>query len=323
MSGEITSTDTYDQRLGGFLPPQAVKELSQIKAWRGLLQIALEWFGVIGAIMLCEAYWSLPLYFITMAWIGARQNALAVIMHEAVHYRLLKNRAWNEWIGEIFTAWPLLITAYGYRQTHFAHHRHVNKPNDPDWQRQQHNTAKYYPKTLREFTWITLKYWFGFYAIAELKEFEQEAKIPSSIQIPRLCFFAAIGVATVVFNLWLGILLYWLIPLFTFFLWFIYLRTITEHSRENYEDLLKKTRHVEANFFERLTVAPNNIYVHIGHHLYPSVPFYNLRKLHALLLKNPEFNNRAHVSKSYLDLIKESIAFNGQYEAKAAGIAAA
>lgn len=166
---------------------------------------------------------------------------------------------------------------------------------------------------MKEMLITTLKYWVGYYAILELAEFNQETKIPRQLQFWRLSFYAAVVAASIALNFWLDIIVYWFVPLFTFFLWIIFVRTITEHSLENYDDLLKKTRHVDANLFERLTVAPNGIHVHIGHHLYPSVPFYNLKKLHALLMKNPEFVRRAHVSKSYLALVRESIDFNKQY----------
>ena len=42
----------------------------------------------------------------------------------------------------------------------------------------------------------------------------------------------------------------------------------------------------------------NNINYHIGHHVYPAVPWYNLQQLHVLML--PEINRQnAIVDKSY------------------------
>jgi fatty acid desaturase len=71
--------------------------------------------------------------------------------------------------------------------------------------------------------------------------------------------------------------------------------------------LLAMTRHVECNLFERLLIAPNYIHVHIGHHLYPSVPFYNLRKLQQLLMQNPDYARRAHVTHGYIGCLRELI----------------
>ena len=46
-------------------------------------------------------------------------------------------------------------------------------------------------------------------------------------------------------------------------------------------------------------------HVHIGHHLYPSVPFYNLRELQRLLMLNPDYAGRAHVTKGYIAFVIE------------------
>jgi fatty acid desaturase len=82
---------------------------------------------------------------------------------------------------------------------------------------------------------------------------------------------------------------------------------VAEHfgGIEHHDHLLEKTRHIECNLFERLLIAPNYIHVHIGHHLYPSVPFYNLRKLQELLMQNPDYARRAHVTNGYIAFLRE------------------
>jgi fatty acid desaturase len=298
--------DIYDQKLRGFIDPATLKALSKIKPWRGPAQIALEWFAIAAAIVLCKTYWNPFLYLAAVIWIGARQNGLGVMMHEAVHYRLFANRKWNDWVGEVFTAWPILVTVHAFRQTHFAHHRHVNKPNDPDWERKQNELFEY-PKSGLDMLFITLKYMVGYYAIKQITEINQGREVPTRLKLLRLSFYLVVLAASIVFHFWLGLLIYWIVPLFTYFLWIIYVRGVAEHfgGIENHDDLLQKTRHIEANWFERLLIAPNYIHVHIGHHLYPSVPFYNLRKLQRLLMQNPDYACRAHVTKGYIAFIFE------------------
>lgn len=305
--------DVYDQKVDRFIDSATLKALSRIRPWRGILQVALEWFGIAVAIFLCQRYWHPALFILTVMWLGARQNALAVMMHEAVHYRLLPNRKWNDWVGEIFTAWPVLVTVNGFRQTHWAHHRSPNTPNDPDWQRKQTELFEY-PKSGLDMIYITLKYWLGFYAIKQLLEVNQAAKIPARLKYARLAFYAAVLTASIVFHFWLGLLIYWFLPLFTYFLWIIYIRGVAEHfgGIEDHDDLLQKTRHIEANFFERLLIAPNYIHVHIGHHLYPSVPFYNLKELQRILMLNPAYAGRAHVTHGYVAFLVELMGANAK-----------
>lgn len=298
----VSANDLYDQKVDRFIDSATVKALSRIKPWRGILQIALEWLAIAAAILLCKTYWNPVLYIITVMWIGARQNGLGVMMHEAVHYRLLPNRKWNDWVGEILTAWPVLVTVNGFRQTHWAHHRHVNKAEDPDWQHK-----RVYPRAVLDVVFITLKFWLGFHAARMFVELNRAAKIPGRLKYARLFFYGTVIAASIAFHFWLGLLLYWMVPLFTYFLWIIYIRGAAEHfdSLEDQDDLLAKTRHIEANLFERLLITPNYIHVHIGHHLYPSVPFYNLRELQRLLMLNPDYARRAHVTRGYVGLLRE------------------
>jgi fatty acid desaturase len=310
----VVIADVYDEKIDRFLDPTTVRSLSAIQPWRGVLQVALEWLGVALAIFICTRFWNPLLYVLTVMWIGARQNALAVLMHEAVHYRLLPNRKWNDWIGDLFTAWPVMVTVHGFRQTHWAHHRHVNTSEDPDWQRKQNQLFRY-PKSALDMIFITLKYWVGFYAIKQLTEVNQGRDIPKGIKYSRLAFYLAVIAASIVFHFWPGLLMHWVVPLFTYFLWIIYVRGVAEHFggiEDQHEDLLAMTRHVECNLFERLLIAPNYIHVHIGHHLYPSVPFYNLRKLQQLLMQNPEYARRAHVTHGYVAFLRELLGSNAK-----------
>jgi fatty acid desaturase len=310
--------DLYDQKVDRFIDSVTLKALSKVRPWRGILQVALEWLGVAAGIILCEAYWHPLLYIAAVIWIGSRQGALAVMMHEAVHYRLLPNRKWNDWVGEIFTAWPVLLTVHVYRQNHWAHHRHVNKPEDPDWQRKQGKEEFEFPKSGLHMILITLKYWLGFYAIKVFADINQVAEIPRRLKYLRLAFYATVLVASIVFHFWLGLLIYWIVPLFTYFMWIVYVRGVAEHfgGIEDHDDLLGKTRHIEANFFERLFITPNYIHVHIAHHLYPSVPFYNLRELQRRLMENPEYAKRAHVTKGYVALLVELLSSRSQEVAR-------
>src|SRR4030095_10007492 len=230
----------YDQGIDRFIDNATIKALSRIRPWRGISQVALEWFAIGAAIYLCTRYWNPLIYILTVIWIDARQNGLAVMMHEAVHYRLLPNKKLNNWIGEIFTAWPITVTVHGFRQTHWAHHRHVNKPEDPDWQRKQTEMFEY-PKSGWDMILITLKYWCGFYAIKNLREASHGVEIPRHLKYLRLAFYAAVIAASIVFHFWVGLLIYWVVPLFTYFLWIIYVRGVAEHfgGIEDHDHLLE------------------------------------------------------------------------------------
>jgi fatty acid desaturase len=61
------------------------------------------------------------------------------------------------------------------------------------------------------------------------------------------------------------------------------------------------------SFLERIFLAPNNVNYHLEHHLYPSVPFFQLPRLHALLCAKPEFR-QAHMTRGYVGVLQECVA---------------
>jgi fatty acid desaturase len=88
----------------------------------------------------------------------------------------------------------------------------------------------------------------------------------------------------------------------TFFGALVRLRSIAEHLVCPSENELNESRHVDATWYERLTLAPFNVNYHLAHHLFPSVPWYNLPKLHARLLELEVFQKNAKITKSYTGL---------------------
>ena len=73
-------------------------------------------------------------------------------------------------------------------------------------------------------------------------------------------------------------------------------------------DALTQSRTTRCSWLERLFIAPKNVYYHLEHHLFPSVPFYHLPALRCELLRQPGYRERAHVTRGYLGFLRECIA---------------
>ena len=77
--------------------------------------------------------------------------------------------------------------------------------------------------------------------------------------------------------------------MFTFltsYMWVVRLRQVGEHAvvTDLYDpDVRLNTRTVEAPFWQRFLLAPNNVNYHMEHHFMAGVPCYNLPKLRSLL----------------------------------------
>lgn len=88
------------------LPASVVRRLAALDPRRALGALAAEWLGIAAAIVLAEvAYAASPatvwLYPLLVMWIGARQQALSVIGHDAAHHRFLPDRRWNDLVRRV------------------------------------------------------------------------------------------------------------------------------------------------------------------------------------------------------------------------------
>jgi fatty acid desaturase len=78
-------------------------------------------------------------------------HALAILMHDATHYRFLKNRKWNDLVTNYTTMYAIFTSIEKYRKNHLDHHQNLNTEEDPDWVAKLGRTAFEFPKTKVQF----------------------------------------------------------------------------------------------------------------------------------------------------------------------------
>jgi fatty acid desaturase len=292
------------------LSKEEIADLSRINPWISWLHIGAELGAITAAIYLCERFWSPLLYLLAIAIIGARQHALLILMHDGVHYRLFRNRRLNDCVSELL-AWPHLVAARAYRRNHIAHHRYLNSEKDPDWKRRQGDPAWIFPKPVDDLARLLFRDVSGLNAFVLLRlaaSLKSPDKVSVLFLVARYGFYAASLTLIVYLGALKGFALYWVIPLFTWLVMIMRVRSIAEHSAiENGDALYSQTRTTRAAWLERIFLAPKNVNYHLEHHFFPSVPFYRLPKLHALLLTKPGFSEGAHQTHSYWDVLRESV----------------
>jgi fatty acid desaturase len=300
------------------LPAEVIRELSVLKPGKAIAAIVVEWLGIITAIALCEAMWNPVLYVFVVIWIGARQHALTVLGHDAAHFRLLPDRRWNDWVGNVAVMWPVFLAADGYRHYHGEHHRFTNTAQDGNrtiWKTHTAGgklTAEWtFPKTriglfltiLRRAAFLTGLFWIlrGLVAAVILRR-------SWGGLIARMSYYAIIAGTMAATGHMRGFLLYWIVPYCTAHIAFQYIRLICEHSAIHSDDpSYAATRTTLARLWERWLIVPRNIHYHIEHHWYPSVPFYNLPTLHERLMAQPGFRRQAVVTPSLVASLKQCI----------------
>lgn len=278
--------------------------------------IAFNWLIIFSTIVLTINYFNPLTYFVAILIIGARMHALAVLMHDATHFRFLKNRKLADLITNVTTMYPLFLTIENYRDNHLRHHQHLNTDHDPDWVAKFGRKEFVFPQTKAEFFKTILSYFLLMQGIRDAFWFVKRFNIiggkkgktkKKGSPIPQLLFYGILIFSLSFFGGWKYFLLFWVVPYFSTFLMFQYIRSVAEHFGElKYDHLLNASRTVKTNALERFFIAPHNVGYHIEHHLYPGVPYYHLPKLHELLMKSPAFKDKAHITEGYLNgLLKE------------------
>lgn len=309
---QISFNDT--KALSAKLDPAKFKALFKTKPLLHAFHILLNWVLIFATI-----YWSVEMaspwfYPLAVIIVGARMHALAILMHDATHFRFLRNRTWNDRLSNYLTMYPIFTSIEKYRPNHLSHHQHLNTDEDPDWVAKLGKRAFTFPKSRTEFLLSVASYLILYQGISDafwfLKRFGGKGKGKDAIKEPtaeKLIFYVLMFGAITYFGVWKIYLLYWVVPYFSTFFMFQYIRSVAEHFGElAYEHDLNSSRTVKPSLIEQFFIAPHNVGYHLEHHLYPGVPYYNLPELHKMLMKQEAYESSAHITETYtFGLLKE------------------
>ena len=274
----------------GALTRDEIDSLLRVSDLRGWSSVALDWALIAAAFALVGA-WPNPLSVVLALFvIGGRQLGLAVLMHEAAHRTLLRDRGWNDRVGSWLCAYPVWGDVHAYRQYHLQHHAKTGTDADPDL-----GLAAPFPITLAS---LRRKVWRDLSGQTGLKRAKatlardlgatrgkvrrlEGAGLRSlrGVVITNLLLFALLSI--------LGhpaLYLLWVVAWLTTYSLVMRIRSIAEHGMiPDRLDPVRNTRTTLASPLERFFLAPNRVNYHLEHHLLMMVPHYRLPRLHALL----------------------------------------
>lgn len=120
------------------------------------------------------------------------------------------------------------------------------------------------------------------------------------VTVMRLSFITALFLTVALLSLQYGlrVLAYtgalWGLPFFTSFSFFMMMRQLVQHSNGD-RGWLTNTRVFLMNKFFRDSVLPYGQDYHLPHHLYATVPHYNLKELHTILMDYPEYRDQIQI----------------------------
>ncbi|WVT73855.1 fatty acid desaturase family protein [Sinorhizobium chiapasense] len=286
------------------IDPRELKRLSVLEPRKALGAIAFDWAMIAAAIAVSEYAGNPLVYLIAVVLIAGRMHALGCMIHEAAHYRIIRNRSLSDGMSDLLLAWPVLATVDGYRQNHLAHHQHANTDEDPDWTAKLGMPQFTFPQKLARGIAQLLGYLIAVNSLRDMlhmaKRMGKNDRSTLQYKLLRIGFYVSAAVVFTLLGIWREVALYWVVPFLTFFCLFLYIRSVAEHfGSMDYGDELTSSRTVYPHAWEKLFFAPHNINYHLEHHLYPGVPFYNLPELHAILMRNRTYADKAHITRGY------------------------
>ena len=286
---------------------QTIKTLSRVQLATSLYHLVEVWSVIAVAVYVSTVVVPLSLnvtgavvYLFAVAVIASRQHALMVLTHEGIHKRLSRTLWVNDWLAWLLASFPVFISLAKWRFVHLYHHQYTQTANDPDraiYARYPLARAEARQILLRDFCGrnviATVKYFIDIPFVTEAfnRRFLGEERIAQYRQVADMRAFAIFWLVMMVGGLYVGRLrfasafaLYWLVPYCTFTQVFFRIRGAIEHgSVPDLQNPYQQTRtyliHPVLAFF----FAPKQVNYHLEHHLYPSVLFYNLPRLHELL----------------------------------------
>lgn len=322
----------YKQIINEYLSKEEIKKLHAKSNFRATLSILSVWLWIIFAFALVAIFPNIFTIIIALFILGGKQLGCAIIMHDASHYSLFTTKKLNNWIGNIFGAYPIFHNVEQYRPYHFQHHLATGTYEDPDL-----NLVKAYPtkmlsllrKFVRDLIGLTgIKTEFGLmamhlgflkYNLGNLIE-----KIPKEERTWKQIFSNAYYNlrGPIIVNLTMFLILFFIGKPYLYLLWIaamlttynfcLRVRSIAEHSVvEDTSDPYKNTRTTYANFIEKILFAPLNVNYHLEHHFLQNIPSYNTPTMHKMI-KERGFYKHALLKPNYIEIIKMAIKKDGK-----------
>jgi fatty acid desaturase len=291
--------------------PEEWSRLTSRSSLRGLWLVAHAW----GAIALV-ALWPNPLtWAIAVMVVGTRQLGLAILMHEAAHGGLHRNKAINEFVGQWLCAVPVGADLASYRAYHLQHHKFTQQPEDPDLSLSAPfpiTKESYTRKAIRDLTGQTFVKQRLPLLLSLFKRAEPDAEVAhesfvatgrektARFLVANAALFGLFWIAGA--GVWyVGV---WLVAIATWLSLVTRVRNIAEHAcTSTGQDPFSHARTTLASPIERLLIAPYWVNYHTEHHLFMYLPCYRLPEAHRLLV-DKGLIGRMEVAPGYLEVMR-------------------
>jgi fatty acid desaturase len=277
-SAALQTIDPYKPYRSRLLSSAKLREFSSLRPLRMVLDTFACWACIVGALTLVALYPTWWAALIAIPVIGSRYYALFIIGHDGIHGRLFEDKRLNNLFNDLFIFAPIGAITRINNKNHLLHHLYLANEGDPD--RHKHGS---FNKTERV---ELFAYLLGLSSvISSVKNvFVTNSRLAGKVSytVGEIVLLLAwqgvlIGSLTYFIGIWAYVLLWWF-PVYSFAFLGDNFRSFAEHSHPEADPKADQHRLITyiSNPIERFFVAPMNMNFHGAHHLWVSIPYYNL-----------------------------------------------
>ena len=270
-------------------------------------------------------YYNYLFYVPCIFLIAGRQGAFVQLVHEASHFLVSKNHRFNDFFGNYLCAYPIGVNFSGFRSGHNNHHVNTATPEDSPTDLDKYKIVDTKKLSLYK---LVFKDLFGISALevffsygknkTEPNTAEKKSRKEFLITLAKLSLTQLFILSLFSFNP-INYFLFWLFPLISPHMFLMRIRGLAEHGQSNQLGCKAETNSAgtfytrsfltDVNsykssllvFLEKILIGSFYVHYHHEHHIFPNVPWYNLKKLNKLISKNVErFNSSGTYRKGYI-----------------------
>lgn len=268
----------YQRYRRTLLSPERVRELSTLRPWRVVLHTSWCWLWIVAAWALVAwkpTWWTALAAFCV---VGSRYYALFIIGHDGMHRRLFGRIRTNDLFADLLIYGPVGVITRINNRNHFDHHQHLATDLDPD----RHKHGCFNKASALGLVSFLTGLSSVFKSLAHVFLFQKRSgggELYTLRDVAILVGWQALLIGGLSWTIgWWAYLALWLAPVYVFAFLGDNFRSFAEHSHAEPDHEADEHRLITylSNPIERLLVAPMNMNFHAAHHLWPSIPYYNL-----------------------------------------------
>jgi fatty acid desaturase len=254
-------------------------------------------------------------YIPCIFFIAGRQGGFVQLVHESSHFLVSKNKKFNDFFGNYLCAYPIGVNLKGFRSGHNNHHVNTATPDDSPTDLDKYkivDTNKFdlYKLFLKDLIGLSALEVFFSYGKnkTETIDIKTKSKKEFFLTLTKLSVVQLFILSLFGFNI-LNYFLFWLFPLMSPHMFLMRIRGLAEHGQSNQLGCKAETNSAgtfytrsfmtnvstyKSNtlvFLEKILIGSFYVHYHHEHHIFPKVPWYNLKKLSELISKNVTVHN--------------------------------